>query len=58
MRAQLASGEMVVAGDQWPLVVYADLHYDPEDPWSGLFRNLILVYVCVILAMAIIGLRY
>jgi hypothetical protein len=54
VHAKLASGEMAVAGDQWPMLVYANLQYDPEDPWSGLFRNQILVYVSII--SAIIGL--
>jgi hypothetical protein len=56
VRTKLASGEMAVAGDQWPMLVYANLQYDPEDPWSGLFRNQILVYVSAISAMAITGL--
>jgi hypothetical protein len=47
IRGKLVSGEMLVSGDQWPLVVYANLEYDPDDPWSGLFRNQILVWVGV-----------
>lgn len=46
--AKLASGEMAVAGDQWPMLVYVNLQYDPEDPWSGLFRSQILIYVSVV----------
>jgi hypothetical protein len=53
VRAKLASGEMAVAGDQWPMLVYASLQYDPEDPWSGLFRSQILVYMSIV--SAIIG---
>jgi hypothetical protein len=34
-----------VSGDQWPMFVYANLKYDPDDPWNGLFRNQILVWV-------------
>ena len=37
MKTKLQNGEIVVSGDQWPLFVYADYHYDPEDPWNGLF---------------------
>jgi hypothetical protein len=48
---KLASGEIAVAGDQWPLLVYANQQYDPDDPWSGLFRSQLLVYVCVIPAV-------
>jgi hypothetical protein len=47
-RAKLVSGEMSVSGNQWPLLVYADLQYDPDDPWSGLFRNQILVWVDIL----------
>ena len=45
MRAQLASGELVVSGDQWPLLVYERGAYIPEEPWDGLFRNELLVWV-------------
>jgi hypothetical protein len=44
-RAKLQSGEIVVTGDQWPLFLYADYHYDPEDPWNGLLRSALLVCV-------------
>jgi hypothetical protein len=37
---------MAVSGDQWPLLVYANNEYDPEDPWEGLFRNRLLIWVC------------
>jgi hypothetical protein len=36
---------MHVRGDQWPLFLYADLAYDPEDPWNGLLRNQLLITV-------------
>ncbi|KAG2741807.1 hypothetical protein P692DRAFT_20751236, partial [Suillus brevipes Sb2] len=42
-KAKLKSGEIIVTGDQWPLFLYADYHYDPEDPWNGLFRSVLLV---------------
>jgi len=45
VREQLENNEMTVAGDQWPLLLYADCKYDPEDPWDGLFRNKLLVWV-------------
>lgn len=44
VRAQLASGELVVSGDQWPLLVYEKGVYDPQEPWDGLFRNQLLVW--------------
>ena len=45
IKAQLRSGEMTVAGDQWPIFLYARYEYDPEDPWKGLFRSSLLVSV-------------
>lgn len=44
----LRTGEMLVSGDQWPIFLYIDRKYDPEDPWRGLFRNQILVAACLI----------
>lgn len=45
VRAKLSSGELAVRGDQWPLLMYANQKYDPEDPWDGLFRSRLLVWV-------------
>jgi hypothetical protein len=45
VREKLSSGEMSVRGDQWPMLVYADQQYDPEEPWEGLFRSQILIWV-------------
>jgi hypothetical protein len=45
VREGLKNDEITVAGDQWPLLVYADCAYDPEEPWEGLFRNKLLVWV-------------
>ncbi|KAG1850272.1 hypothetical protein C8R48DRAFT_750143 [Suillus tomentosus] len=42
-KAKLQSGEIIVTGDQWPLFLYANYHYDPEDPWNGLFWSALLV---------------
>ncbi|KAI6041156.1 hypothetical protein EDC04DRAFT_2499225, partial [Pisolithus marmoratus] len=33
-KAKLHSGQLQVAGDQWPLFLYADYSYDTEDPWN------------------------
>ncbi|KAG2341699.1 hypothetical protein BDR05DRAFT_976847 [Suillus weaverae] len=33
-KAKLKSGKIIVTGDQWPLFLYADYHYDPKDPWN------------------------
>ena len=37
-----------MSGDQWPLFLYADYRYDPEDPWNGLFRSAVLVSVSMV----------
>lgn len=44
-RDKLMSGQIQVAGDQWPLFLYANYSYDPEDPWNGLLRSGLLVSV-------------
>ena len=41
----------MVRGDQWPIFLYADYVYDPEDAWIGLFRSAILVSVRVCLPL-------
>lgn len=45
IRAKLEKNEIEVAGDQWPLLVYENEEYDAEDPWNGLFRGKLLVWV-------------
>ena len=35
IRAKLASGEMAVRGDQWPLLMYAKREFNPEDLGMG-----------------------
>ena len=53
IKEKLRSGEMQVRGDQWPLFLYADLAYDPDDPWNGLLQNQILIMVCYFGSFAI-----
>ena len=48
MRRKLANGEIEVSGDQWPLLLYEDQRYDPDEPWDGLFRCKLLVSVSFI----------
>ena len=48
MCAKLASGELIVCGDQWPMLVYANQEYDFEDPWNGLFRSQLLIWMSFI----------
>jgi hypothetical protein len=45
VRTKLASGEIAVAGDQWPMLVYENQRYDHDDPWNGLFKSHLLVCV-------------
>ncbi|KIM60349.1 hypothetical protein SCLCIDRAFT_26690 [Scleroderma citrinum Foug A] len=40
---KLANGEIQVAGDQWPIFLYANYTYNPEDPWNGLLHSGLLV---------------
>lgn len=47
-RTKLANGEMQVAGDQWPVFLYANYMYDSDDPWNGLLRSGLLVCVSVV----------
>jgi hypothetical protein len=52
---KLSSGEMAVHGDQWPLLVYANQEYDPEEPWEGLFRSQLLVWVSMHFSLFLIA---
>ena len=44
-RMKLVNGQIQVAGDQWPIFLYANYTYDPEDPWNGLLHSGLLVSV-------------
>lgn len=48
VRAKLASGEISVSGDQWPMLVYENQAYDDNEPWTGLFRSKLLVFVSIL----------
>jgi hypothetical protein len=41
----LRTGTISVSGDQWPLFLYKDNAFDPENVWKGLFRSSLLVFV-------------
>jgi len=45
VHGKLSSSELVVWGDQWPLLVYVNQEFDPKDPWNSLFRSWLLVWV-------------
>ncbi|KAH6886036.1 hypothetical protein BKA70DRAFT_1123469 [Coprinopsis sp. MPI-PUGE-AT-0042] len=42
-REGLRAGTIIVAGDDWPLFLYKDYKYYPQDVWKGLFRSALLV---------------
>ncbi|KAG1827667.1 hypothetical protein EV424DRAFT_1471490 [Suillus variegatus] len=44
-KQSLKSRETVVHGDQWPIFLYAGYEYDPKDPWKGLLRSEILIFI-------------
>lgn len=46
VKEKLASGEIIVPGDQWPVFLYVGSKYNPEDAWSGLLRSALLLSVC------------
>lgn len=41
----LKQGDIIVAGDHWPILLYKNYIYDSEDVWKGLLRSDILVSV-------------
>ncbi|KAF9242147.1 hypothetical protein BU15DRAFT_44292 [Melanogaster broomeanus] len=43
IKSKLESGQIQAAGDQWPVLLYANYTYDAEDPWNGLLRSGLLV---------------
>ena len=44
-RTKLMNGQIHVAGDQWPVFLYANYTYDLEDPWNGLLWSSLLISV-------------
>ncbi|KIJ09521.1 hypothetical protein PAXINDRAFT_17395 [Paxillus involutus ATCC 200175] len=38
-KLKLVNGQIQVAGDQWPVFLYANYTYDAEDPWNGLLLS-------------------
>ncbi|KAF8225591.1 hypothetical protein L208DRAFT_1305560, partial [Tricholoma matsutake] len=43
VKAQLMCFQREAQHDQWPILLYKEHKYDPEDPWDGLLRSAILV---------------
>ena len=44
-KSKLCNGQLQVAGDQWPVFLYANYSYDAEDPWNGLLHSGLLISV-------------
>ncbi|KAJ3525372.1 hypothetical protein NMY22_g10607 [Coprinellus aureogranulatus] len=42
-RTQLKTGEITVSGEVWPVFLYREHKYDPEDPWDGLLQGSLLL---------------
>jgi hypothetical protein len=45
IKEKLRSGQFQVAGDQWPIFLYANCMYDSDNPWNGLLHSGLLVSV-------------
>ncbi|KAH6904935.1 hypothetical protein BKA70DRAFT_1373300 [Coprinopsis sp. MPI-PUGE-AT-0042] len=43
VRERLRSAQLVPSGEQWPLFLYHNYEYNPDDPWNGLLRSELLV---------------
>ncbi|TEB26762.1 hypothetical protein FA13DRAFT_1635613, partial [Coprinellus micaceus] len=43
IRQQLRDKVITISGSHWPIFVYQNEKYDPEQPWKGLFRGRLLV---------------
>ncbi|KAG6906178.1 hypothetical protein DXG01_015411 [Tephrocybe rancida] len=43
IKTKLRNQEINTVGDQWPMFLFEDSRYDPDDPWKGLFRSHLLV---------------
>ncbi|TFK27541.1 hypothetical protein FA15DRAFT_560127, partial [Coprinopsis marcescibilis] len=43
VKSQLKDKELVMTGAHWPLFLYQNEKYDPEEPWRGLCKGFLLV---------------
>ena len=43
VKSKLWNGEILIAGDQWPIFLHTGYKFDLEEPWKGLLRSTILV---------------
>ena len=51
-REGLRDGHLKFSSDQWPIFLYANYIYNPDDPWNGLLRSTIMIFVSVYFARA------
>ncbi|KIJ19520.1 hypothetical protein PAXINDRAFT_8009 [Paxillus involutus ATCC 200175] len=49
IRTKLVNGQIQVAGNQWPVFLYANYMYNTEDPWNGLLRSGLLISMSLII---------
>ena len=45
IKQKLRTGELSIAGDQWPVLLYSSYKFHEDDPWRGLLRSTILLKV-------------
>lgn len=43
VKQKLRTGELSIAGDQWPIFLYIGYKFYDDDPWRGLLRSTILL---------------
>jgi hypothetical protein len=55
VRSKLRSSELPVNGDHWPIFLYKECSYNPDDPWDGLLRSKLLVTVSSFFAHTLKG---
>ena len=45
IRKKLKSGEIATSGEQWPMFLYRNHKFNPENPWDGLMQGQLLVNI-------------
>jgi hypothetical protein len=45
VKAKLRNGEYIIPGDQWPIFLWKNSEYNPDDPWNGFLRSKLLISV-------------
>jgi hypothetical protein len=52
IRSSLKKKELSVPGNHWPIFLYRNEDYDPEEPWRGFCRSKLLVSVRTFCSMS------